>query len=57
MNNEQTSQIIKAMGDLGFTVVELKQELFDGSAGVVKSNGRGTTGTIVIRMVPMESND
>jgi hypothetical protein len=52
MNNDKTIEIIKAVGSLGFTVIEVKQENHDGYAEIVKNNGRGTTGTILVRMVP-----
>jgi len=52
VSNERLVEVIKAMGGLGFTVVEVKQENYDGTAGIVKDNGRGTTGTVFVRMVP-----
>jgi len=55
MGNDKLEEIVKAIGKIGFTVIEVKQETKDGTPGIVESNGRGATGTVLIRMVPSEN--
>ena len=51
MGNEKSIEIVKALNELNFTVVELKEELES-----VDNNGCVTTrgGTILLRMVPQK---
>jgi hypothetical protein len=48
MNNDQTISLIKGLGKMGFTVVEVRQQQLDGSP----VDQREATGIITVRLVP-----
>jgi hypothetical protein len=52
MGNKELLEVVQVLGEKGFTVVEIKQELRNGRAGLLADNGKGPVGTVVIRMVP-----
>jgi hypothetical protein len=52
MTNEQTVSLIKGLGKMGFTVVEVKQERLDGSP----VDRAEAAGTIAVRLVPQSQH-
>jgi hypothetical protein len=56
MSNKEIITLIEAINGMGFSVVELKQERCNGCPGIVEDNGRGATGTILVRIAPLPKN-
>jgi hypothetical protein len=56
MSNEELTTFIAVINGMGFNVIEFKQERYNGSPGIVEDNGRGATGTVLIRIAPLPGN-
>jgi hypothetical protein len=52
MTNEQVISLIKGLGKMGFTVVEVRQQQLDGSP----VDRAEATGTIAVRLVPQSQH-